>query len=91
MCQAYGQDGDAMIDKIETGGPAFPIPIISQDQGSGSTTIWQTEGGMDLRDYFAARAMPWFMENVAAGEEWRSNAAKLAYSMADEMIKARKS
>lgn len=44
------------MSKEDNGGPAFPIPIISQNQSTGETSIWQTEGGMPLRDYFASNA-----------------------------------
>jgi len=46
-----------------TGGPAYPIPIISQNNSTGETTIWQTEGGMTLRDYFAAMALQGFFSS----------------------------
>lgn len=36
--------------------PAFPSPSLSQDAGTGATTVHQSEPGMTLRDYFAARA-----------------------------------
>lgn len=63
------------------GGPAFP-------QGKGVGEEWVSEGGMDLRDYFAAKAMqgdlanPEVKETAAARSEW-------AYKMADAMIKER--
>lgn len=59
------------------------------------------EKGMDLRDYFAAKAMPlameWFKHNYCKelGDRWSWSAedaeeiAATAYLMADEMIKAR--
>lgn len=45
--------------------------------------------GMDLRDYFAAKAMQsyWSDENVASDYK---TAAAWAYEMADAMMKARK-
>ena len=68
-----------MIEKKENGGPAFPIP------GSGMFS------GMDLRDYFAAKAMQTFLANKKPHETdqtfsaWASD----AYEMADAMLKAR--
>jgi len=59
----------------ETGGPAFPLPA----------TEWHgSDTGMDLRDFFAAKAM-----TVWAGSYDRETAAKWAYEMADAMIAAR--
>ena len=61
--------------------PAFPTTTFAQ----------KTEGGMTLRDYFAAKAMqallrqyPDHLMNSPASE-----VASDAYSMADEMLKAR--
>lgn len=54
------------------------------------------ENGMDLRDYFAAKAMQGILtdENFhyAAWDnspDWTENVAMYAYEMADAMIKAR--
>jgi hypothetical protein len=63
-----------------TGGPAFPTATLAQ----------KTEGGMTLRDYFAAKAMPAILEqnDVHVGRAL-TNAAWIAYQMADAMLKAR--
>jgi hypothetical protein len=68
------------------------------------TTNWQTmaplgtgyDEGMDLRDYFAAKAMQGILtdENFhyAAWDnspDWTENVAMYAYEMADAMIKAK--
>lgn len=76
------------MSKINTGGPAFPTATLAQ----------KTEGGMTLRDYFAAKAM----QGLCAGfssqdEDWPRDddldgyevAAGHAYLMADAMLKAR--
>ena len=53
------------------------------------------QNGMTLRDYFAAKAMTWFLtalENEAIVEDralLRQFAAESAYRMADSMMKAR--
>jgi hypothetical protein len=65
--------------------PAFPQSI---DDGEERTYY----PGMQLRDYFAAKAM---QANYAAisefpDEHWRVDLAKDAYTMADAMMKARK-
>ena len=57
--------------------PAFPTTTFAQ----------KTEGGMTLRDYFAARAMQGMMVDV---EQPRCDyIADIAYAMADAMMKAR--
>ena len=55
------------------------------------------EWGMDLRDYFAAKAMQGLLANTHMGdsalhdnaEEWLSDITGTAYEMADAMMKAR--
>ncbi|EKN4745607.1 TPA: hypothetical protein ACQQX6_004293 [Yersinia enterocolitica] len=75
-----------MTDEIKTGGPAFPfVP------GEGSA-LYESEG-MQLRDYFAAKAMAALIHRYAdvnidapgVMEEIAIRASK----MADAMIKAR--
>jgi hypothetical protein len=75
----------------ENGGPAFPVTLFDgQTLGDGSAN------GMSLRDYFAAKAMP-FVGELAPHME--SNTidgsfdliAKLSYKIADAMLKARQS
>jgi hypothetical protein len=68
------------MSTINDGGPAFPV-------GSGDM---RDPVGMTLRDYFAAKAMQGLFAaggGVTRGaEEW----ARLAYTMADAMLAARK-
>ena len=46
-------------------------------------------GGMDLRDYFAAKAMQGLVSTVS-DEDWNPDeTAQLAYFVADAMMKAR--
>ena len=48
-------------------------------------------GGMTLRDYFAAKAMPVFYMNLTGEESLHPDAVAFwCYSMADAMLKARK-
>ena len=61
-----------MNDK--TGGPAFPSQLYINAQG------------MDLRDYFAAKAM---QTQVAHQDVDDYEFAKWCYRMADRMLKAR--
>jgi len=52
--------------------------------------------GMDLRDYFAAKAMPaiiqdWYKDGLPCGDDDNAyGIATVAYLVADAMIKARK-
>ena len=66
-----------------TGGPAFPQPDMLEE---GSTSA-PGATGMTLRDYFAAKAMQGHMANPGAGGIYP--ASRLAYEMADAMLKAR--
>ena len=68
-----------------TGGPAFPIkgPVMTSD-----------EQGMTLRDYFAAKAMPVHMAalstwDAGSQEAWQNEIARLSYTTADAMLRAR--
>jgi hypothetical protein len=74
------------MSNTNTGGPAFPTATLAQ----------KTEGGMTLRDYFAAKALPAIykdtcecarVEGWALG--WHDDVAAEAYAMADSMLKAR--
>ena len=67
------------MSDINTGGPAFPTATLAQ----------KTEGGMTLRDYFAAKAMQGFLVTVKVGCP-DDLIATDAYNLADEMMKARK-
>ena len=60
----------------ENGGPAFPLGHSS---------------GMSLRDYFAARALQNFRDQIGSqsDQEWFDKVAEGAYRMADAMLKAR--
>ena len=65
---------------------AFPV--------GNSERVW--EDGMDLRDYFAAKAMEGMMSDpeyqLGAWDnyvDWHENLTRQAYQMADAMMKAR--
>ncbi len=63
----------------DTGGPAFPH------------AQWPIETGMTLRDYFAAKAMQGIC-NGRSHSDLKGHAvasAKVAYEVADAMLKAR--
>ena len=63
---------------------AFPTNVDIATGGDG----WRTEYGMDLRDYFAAKAIQGLLASdvIAPVDVF----AMRAYAMADAMIKARK-
>jgi hypothetical protein len=55
---------------------------------AGKTQYYQE--GMDLRDYFAAKAMQGLLTTIK-DEEWQyDEVADIAYGMADAMMEARK-
>lgn len=79
------------MSNIETGGDAFPSPgvvlINGEQQGAYS--------GMQLRDYFAAKALQGFIAGSMAdgsilGQKDDVIFSKIAYKFADAMIEARK-
>ena len=68
------------MSDTNTGGPAFPHETNSM-----------THSGMTLRDYFAAKAMQGIC-NARSHTDLKGHAtasAKVAYAMADAMLKAR--
>jgi hypothetical protein len=75
-----------MIDKPTKAGeyiqPAFPAMHYD---------LAENEHGMTLRDYFAAKAMQNFRDQIGSqsDQEWFDKVAKGAYRMADAMLKAR--
>lgn len=48
-----------------------------------------SEGGMTLRDYFAAKAMQTYMHDEVWTPDTYKNAAEKSYRLADAMLKAR--
>ena len=78
---------------------AFPTPAFSINDEARVTAVGG-EGGMDLRDYFAAKALSTRLgqydftffeddENEKEGDTFALIIAKNAYEMADAMLKAR--
>lgn len=84
----------------ETGGAAFPAGAVRKgrerphDAGSDwvvTERIDPAQGGMTLRDYFAAKAMQGFASDCeATWKKGRAGMAEDAYEWADAMLKARK-
>jgi len=70
----------------KTGGPAFPQDKID------SWGVRTSEGGMTLRDYFAAKAMQGLVIDKSFIDLYSAGAgavAQQAYLVADAMLKAR--
>ena len=90
------------VAEMKDGGPAFPHMAKAHYQGMGGLIAEQiTEGGMSLRDYFAAKALsgliPTMFHYNFEEEEGIANAAKArfpfaaqaAYELADAMLAER--
>jgi hypothetical protein len=69
------------------------MEILAFPQGDKVTTAISIANsqGMTLRDYFAAKAMQEFLDEVGSQSDqaWFNQIAKNAYRMADTMMKAR--
>lgn len=68
-----------------TGGPAFP-------QGKGIGDVWVSEGGVTMRDYFAAKAMQSIISRINSAQYHHIGAETMAsdaYAFADAMLKER--
>lgn len=75
-----------MSDKIDDGGPAFPV---AEDHMIASEFPWTQ--GISMRDYFAAAALMGTIAFPIPGTEKRpENAARECYAYADAMLAARK-
>ena len=68
-----------MTDKIEDGGPAFPV------DGAAFEYVG-VETGMSLRDWFAGQAL----SGLGSWLHSPSEVSRLAYAQADAMLRARK-
>ncbi|WP_227171073.1 hypothetical protein [Enterobacter hormaechei] len=77
--------------RVNNGGPAFPH--LRKPVAPGVEQVI-TDGGMTLRDYFAAKAigvmeLPTDYVGIKETEESYKRWAQKAYRMADAMLKAR--
>ena len=70
---------------------AFPSEFWVKNQtDKGETTLLQQESGMDLRDYFAAKAMQALLSSPNCDKEVNASLiCAYSYTFADEMMKAR--
>ena len=64
---------------MNTGGPAFPTTVYSNESYQ----------GMTLRDYFAAKALQGMLAENGGGARSNDDLAVIAYALADAMLKAR--
>ena len=72
---------------------AFPTNVKKSSGGDG----WQTDYGMELRDYFASKALQGlltrpveeFLDEIDGTEKVESYVARISYGMADAMMEAR--
>ena len=70
---------------------AYPnLQLVVSDMGN-IRAVTQSDSGMDLRDYFAAKALSVLYKQFSEFEDGFhcSDVATAAYQMADEMMKAR--
>lgn len=66
--------------------PAFPF-----DERNGDGSLYRQFPGATLRDYFAAKAMQAFINQIPIDKLWSANeTAASAYQVADAMLAARK-
>jgi hypothetical protein len=97
MEMAHTKQHTPRMSTKNTGGSAFPT--IHHEESHGVPYTY-TESGMNLRDYFAAKAMQALTQSeqfVKEASEWRKidgeniedAIAGSAYDLADAMLKAR--
>jgi hypothetical protein len=70
----------------DTGGPAFPV--LHTIDGNWVRDPVKALSGMDLRDYFAAKAAQALAPQIN-GENWAEITASQAYILADAMLQER--
>ena len=75
------------MKKIETGGPAFPTHELRFPDGVLSQ---ESEYGMTLRDYFAAKAMQALIASPHFDAEYVDDIPRAAYRMAEAMLEVSK-
>ena len=76
---------------MKDGGPAFPTPLTG-DNETGVVSAGDSEKGMSLRDYFAAKALSTIQLQEGLYQDFSQACeygAKYAYQIADAMLKER--
>ena len=74
-----------MSNDTNTGGPAFARPSSPMHEYG----AYKPQDGMNLRDYFAAKAIQGLLAGFTEGVPPSDMTAVAAYSYADAMLKAR--
>jgi len=75
------------MSNIDKGGPAFPVPTdLANKLGCVSS---ESDAGMSIRDYFAAKALMGILAHKNALDWTYLATAEDSYRYADAMIKAR--
>lgn len=69
------------MSETNTGGPAFPVPMFAV----GHAKYEAKQQGLTLRDYFAAKAIPFIQWN----KDNTGLCAARCYEIADAMLKER--
>jgi len=81
------------MTKRDDGGPAFPRPFSIDREPDMRDVRQAAQPGMSLRDYFAAQALPFALNQATSVCDTNgllhSVAAGWAYQIADEMLKER--
>lgn len=88
------------MSAMDDGGPAFPVSVrrtekYMDEAGYGrARDVTVLAGGMTLRDYFAAKALPSVVAVAAGdtlldGESQEQMFARKSYAVADAMLSAR--
>jgi hypothetical protein len=72
------------MSNTNTGGPAFPHEYFDKQLNE-----WRVMHGMNLRDYFAAKAMQTLLLDDSYDFSDRDLIARKAYAYADALLKAR--
>ena len=76
----------------QDGGPAFPATLLKQCTNPNCRYMREVLGfdnGMNLRDYFAAKAMQGYLFSHVQASDNPSMCAQWAYEQADAMLKER--
>lgn len=77
------------MDKINDGGPAFPVSTSNEAEGhQDGPNTWQ-HPGMALRDYFAAKAAQGYCSREESIDCNAVDIAADSYAIADAMLKER--
>ena len=71
--------------QIDDGGPAYPVPDTYHPNGQ----VQFGSNGISARDLFAGHALGALIVDPSRADQSREEGARLAYAIADAMLKAR--